>query len=82
MYYAALIFYEIIPIINIKDYGSYLEVEDDGPDQAQGQLRVSVHYILTPDVDKLDLLVPEEPERCLHVLNGVETHAPSFSRLK
>ena len=32
-----------------------LEVEDDGPDEAQRQLGVAVHDVLGPDVDQLDL---------------------------
>ena len=38
---------------------SYLEVEDDGPDEAEGELGVAVHDVLPSDVDQLDLLVPE-----------------------
>ena len=32
-----------------------LEVEDDGPDEAQRQLGIAVHDVLGPDVDQLDL---------------------------
>ena len=56
-------------------------MEDDGPDEAEGEFGVSVDDVLAADVDQLDLLVPEEPQRRLHVLDGVETHAASLSRL-
>ena len=61
---------------------SYLEVEDDGPDEAEGELGVAVPDVLPADVDKLDLLVAEEPQRRLHVLYRVETHATSLPRLQ
>jgi len=59
---------------------SYLEVEDDGPDEAEGELGVPVHDVLAADVDQLDLLVPQEPQRGLHVLDRVEPHPASLSR--
>jgi hypothetical protein len=59
-----------------------LEVQDDGPYETEGQLGVAVHDVLRPDVDQLNLLVPEEVERHLHVLQHVEPHATSFARLK
>lgn len=34
---------------------TYLEVEDDGPYQAEGQLRVPVDDVLAADVNQLDL---------------------------
>ena len=37
---------------------SYLEMEDDRPNEAEGELGVAVHNVLPPDVDQLDLLVP------------------------
>ena len=36
-------------------YMTYLEVEDDGPDEAEGELGIAVHDILTADVHQLDL---------------------------
>lgn len=33
----------------------YLEVQDDGPDQTQGQFGVSVGDVIVPDVDQFDL---------------------------
>ena len=61
---------------------SYLEVEDDGPDEAEGELGVAVDDVLAADVDQLDLLVPQEPQRGLHVLDRVEPHPASLSRLQ
>ena len=57
-------------------------MKDDGPYEAEGQLGVTVDNILASDVHQLDLLVPQEPQRGLHVLNGVEPHPPAFTRLK
>ena len=37
---------------------SYLEVEDDRPNEAECELGVAVHDVLASDVDQLDLLVP------------------------
>lgn len=33
----------------------YLEVKDDGPYQAKGQLGVSICNVIIPDVDQFDL---------------------------
>ena len=33
----------------------YLEVKDDGPYQAQGQLGVSIGDVIIPDVDQFNL---------------------------
>ena len=60
---------------------TYLEVEDDGPDEPEGELGVSVDDVLAADVDELDLLVAQEPQRRLHVLDGVEAHAAALSGL-
>lgn len=38
-----------------KNVLRYLEVEDDGPYQPQGQLGVSIGYVIVPDIDQLDL---------------------------
>ena len=37
----------------------YLEVKDDGPDQTQGQLRVSICNVIVPDVHQFHLKVCE-----------------------
>ena len=42
----------------LKGQGSdilYLEVEDDGPDQTEGQLGVAVGDVVVPDVDQFHL---------------------------
>ena len=61
---------------------SYLEVEDDGPDEAERQLGVAVDNVFAADVDQLDLLVPEEPQSGLHVLDCVKPHPTSLPRLE
>ena len=62
--------------------GTYLKVEDDGPDEPEGQLGVAVDDVLAADIDELDLLVAQEPQRRLHVLDGVEAHAAALSGLR
>ena len=62
--------------------GTYLKVEDDGPDEPEGELGVAVDDVLAADVDELDLLVAQEPQRRLHVLDGVEAHAAALSGLQ
>ncbi len=57
-------------------------MQDDGPDEAECELGVAVHNVLAPDVDQLDLLVAQEAQRRLHVLDGVEAHAPALSGLQ
>ena len=61
---------------------SYLEVKDDGPDEAEGQLGVAVHNVLSSDVDQFDFFVTQKPQSCLHILNGMKPHPTSFSRLE
>ena len=56
-------------------------MEDDGPDEPEGELGVSVDDVLPADVDQLDLLVAQEPQRRLHVLDRVEAHAAALSGL-
>ena len=65
----------------MKTLISYLEVEDDGPDEAEGELGVAVDDVLAADVDQLDLLVPQEPQSGLHVLDCVKPHPTSLPRL-
>ena len=57
-------------------------MEDDGPDEPEGELGVAVDDVLAADVDQLDLLVAQEPQRRLHVLDGVEAHAAALSGLQ
>ena len=66
----------------MKTLISYLEVEDDGPDEAEGELGVAVDDVLAADVDQLDLLVPQEPQSGLHVLDCVKPHPTSLPRLE
>lgn len=40
----------------MKRGAAHLEVEDDGPNEAERELRVAVHDVLGADVDQLDLL--------------------------
>ena len=61
---------------------TYLKVEDDGPDEPEGKFRVAVDDILAADVDEFYLLVAQEPQRRLHVLDGVEAHAAALSGLR
>ena len=56
-------------------------MEDDGPDEAECEFGVSVHDVLAADVDQFDFFVSEEPQRRLHVLDGVETHPTSLTGL-
>ena len=44
---------------DLEESVSYLEMEDDCPNEAEGELGVAVHDVLPSDVDQLDLLVPE-----------------------
>ena len=57
-------------------------MKDDGPDETKCELGVAVHNVLSSDVDQLDLLVPQEPQRGLNVLDRVEPHPASLSRLQ
>ncbi len=57
-------------------------MEDDGPDESEGEFWIAVNNVLAANVDKLDLFVAEESQCRLHILDGVEAHATSFSRLK
>lgn len=66
----------------MKDLISYLEVEDDGPDEAEGELGVAVDDVLAADVDQLDLLVPQEPQSGLYILDCVKPHPTSLPRLE
>ena len=34
---------------------TYLEVQDESPDESQDQLGVAVHYLIVPDIHQLDL---------------------------
>lgn len=57
-------------------------MQDNRPNQSQCKFRVSVHDVLSPDVHELDLLVSEEVQRHLDILQHVETHPTSLTRLE
>lgn len=59
-----------------------LEVQDDGPDQAQGELRVAVDDVLGPDVDQPDLFAVKKVEGRIHVVEHVETHDTPLAWLR
>ncbi len=61
---------------------TYLEVQDDRPNESERELWVPVDDVLPADVDDGDLLVAEEPQRRLHVLDGVEAHAAALAGLQ
>ena len=62
-------------------FATYLKVEDDGPDEPEGELGVAVDDVLAADVDEFDLLVAQEAQRGLHVLDRVEAHATALAGL-
>lgn len=45
-------------VARVRGRPLYLEVQDDGPDQAEGQLGVAVGNVVIPDVDQLHLREP------------------------
>ena len=54
----------------------YLEAEDDGPDETQGEAVVPVHDVVGAHVLQVDLLLLEELQGLVHVLQAVDTHTP------
>ena len=60
---------------------SYLEMENDGPDEAECELWVAVDNVLAANVDQFDFLVTEEPQGSLDVLDGMEAHSTPLARL-
>ena len=76
---------------------SYLEVQDDRPNQSKDEFWIAIDDVLCSDVDKADLasnnlkqLITvqfylsflEEIQRELHILNPVYSVSSLFSRLK
>ena len=53
---------------------SYLEVEDDGPDEAEGESGAPVDDVVSAHVLQVNALVVEEGERLVHVLQAVNSH--------
>jgi len=61
---------------------THLEVQYNGPDQAQGQLWIAVHNVLGAYVDQLDLLVAQEVQSHLCILQHMESHFTLLAWLK
>ncbi len=53
---------------------SYLEAEDDGPDEAEREARVPVHDVVRTHVFQMHPLLVEEHQRLVHVLQAVNSH--------
>lgn len=56
--------------------GTYLEAEDDGPDEAQDQAVVAVYNVMGAHVLQVHTLLLEELESLVHVLQAVDAHLP------
>ena len=54
----------------------YLEPEDDGPDEPQGEAMVAVHNVVGAHILQVDSLLLEELQGLVHVLQAVDAHAP------
>lgn len=61
----------------------YLEAQDDGPDEAEGQPVVPIHNVMGAHVLKMDSLLFQELKSLVDILQTVDPH-PSLSgfRLK
>ena len=53
----------------------YLEAEDDGPDEAEGEAVVAVDDVVGAHVLQVNLLFFEELQGLVHVLQAVDPHA-------
>jgi len=53
----------------------YLEAEDDGPDEPQGEAVVPVHDVVGAHVLQVDPLLLQELQSLVHVLQAVDPHA-------
>lgn len=53
----------------------YLEAQDDGPDEAEGQPVVPIHDVMGPHVLKMDSLLLQELKGLVHILQTVDTHS-------
>ena len=51
-----------------------LEAKDDRPDQAQGQTRVTVDDVVSPEVLQMDSLLVQKGEGFVHVFQAVNSH--------
>ena len=62
---------------------SYLESEDDGPDETERESRVSIDYVMRPHVLQVHTLLIQEHQRLVNVLQTMDTHfALRWSRLE
>lgn len=57
----------------------YLEAQDDGPDEAEGQPVVSIHNVMGTHVLKMDSLLLQELKSLVYILQTVDAH-PSLRR--
>ncbi len=53
---------------------SYLEAEDDGPDESQGEAVVSIDDVVGAHVLQVDPLLLQELQSLVHVLQTVDPH--------
>ena len=53
----------------------YLEAQDDGPDEAEGQPVVSIHDVVGPHVLKMDSLLLQELKGLVHILQTGAAHS-------
>lgn len=56
---------------------TYLEVQDDGPDEAKGQLGIPVDNVFSPDVDKLNLQQTANNEGVKQKIRSLGSHTLS-----
>lgn len=54
---------------------SYLEAQDDGPDEAKGQPVVSIHNVVGPHVLKMDSLLLQELKGLVHIFQTMDAHS-------
>lgn len=65
-----------------KERRTYLEVQNDGPYQAEGEFRVAIDDILGPDVDQFDFLAVQKMQGRVYVMQHVKPHLTPFAWLK
>lgn len=53
----------------------YLEAQDDGPDEAEGQPVVPIHDVMGAHVLKMDSLLLQELKGLVHILQTVDAHS-------
>lgn len=52
----------------------YLEAQDDGPDEAEGQPVVPIHNVMGTHVLKMDSLLLQELKSLVYILQTVDAH--------